>query len=77
MTSRRQRLHDDVAAAAAAFASKLVDALVEYEHSEAENDTEPRPRRKPLRAPYVPKHGQPIPAAIAERAKSDARRRGL
>jgi hypothetical protein len=75
--SRRQRLHDEVAAAAAAFASKLVDALVEYEHTEADNDGGPAPRRKPVRAAYVPTHGQPIDPALAAKARADARRRGL
>ncbi len=75
--SRRQRRRDALVMAFTSFANQVADVLDDADQPEAENDTQPRARRSPVRAPYVPTHGQtPSPEAF-EKAEAAARRRGI
>jgi hypothetical protein len=75
--SRRDRRRDALVEACTAFANRLATILDEHDFSEDDDEPNVRPRRKPLRAAYVPNHGQPIDPAIVARARAAARRKGL
>jgi len=75
--TRRQQRRDALVMACTEFANKVASILDEHDLSDADDESAPRPRRKPVRAPYVPNHGQPLDPAIVSRVRADARRRGL
>ncbi len=75
--SRRDARRNALVEVFASFASRLAAILDEHDLTEDVENDAPRARRKPLRVPYVPTHGQPIDPAVAARARADARRRGL
>lgn len=63
----RQRLQDEITAAATQFAARIVDALVAFEHSESENDDgKPKRKKTPTRVPFVPTGKTFTPEQIEE-----------
>jgi hypothetical protein len=74
--SRRQRLNDEIAAAAQQFAAKIVGALIDFELTENDDGEQPKKRKQPRRIPYVPLDEPDSTPEEIEAAREARRRMG-